>query len=110
MVLRLGMRRLRCQAAFLFVVLLAGVAAAGQSFDATKLSAPMDLRGTWRVEASDNPEYKRPDFDDSHWHLFDVGNSIDRLFPKRPSLIWYRLHVKVDPGMSGLALSEINIA
>jgi hypothetical protein len=86
------------------------VAAHGQTFDAMRLSAPVQLRGTWGVEASDNPEYARANFDDSRWRDFDAHNSIEALFPQRPSIIWYRLHVKIDPVMSGLALSEINIA
>lgn len=90
--------------------LLLAPSAWAQSFDASRLSAPAALAGLWRVAASDNAEFARPDFDDSSWPLFDLHNSVDSIFPKRPSVIWYRLRVKVNPAISGLALSEINIA
>lgn len=109
MVPRLFRRWSKHLAACLFACFLAGPAG-GQSLDATRLSAPITLGGTWSVKAGDDGAYARPDFDDSHWQRFDVSNSIDQLYPQRPSILWYRLHVKVDPGMSGLALSEINIA
>ena len=60
----------------------------------------------WRVNAGDNPAYANPAFDDSSWPLHNPYNSIDAIFPQLPSVIWYRLYVKVDPTTTGLALSE----
>jgi hypothetical protein len=92
---------------FLVLVSHSGLA---QSFDATNLRQPARLDMKWRVQADDNPAYASPEFDDSSWPLHDPHKSIDATLHQRPSIIWYRLHVKVDPSATGLALSEINIA
>lgn len=97
----------------LVFLLLFGLAARGalaQSFDATHLRQPANLDMKWLVNAGDNPAYGSPEFDDSHWQLFDPSSSITSIFPRHPDVIWYRLHVKVDPAQTGLALSEIKIA
>jgi len=81
--------------------------------DATQLGAPrLDLGAGWLVHAGDNPAYARPDFDDSHWAPFNAATgSLHNLFPhSRPSVVWYRLHVKVRPGQAGLALRERQIS
>ena len=78
-----------------------------QNFDATRLLKPASLGDAkWRVQADDDPAYADPAFDDSHWPLFDPHKSIDALYPHLPPVIWYRLHIKVDPATSGVALSE----
>src|SRR5580658_1602568 len=98
-------------AAMCTCISMAGVSAHAQAFDATNLREPADLRAKWFVQAGDDPAYARPDFDDSHWTLFDPSTSITKLFPQRkPDVIWYRLRVKVDPSQTGLALKEYNLA
>ncbi len=78
-----------------------------QSFDATRLRQPSSLGDVkWRVNAGDDPAFAYPSFADSSWPLFDPHKPIDALYPQRPLVIWYRLHVKVDPSTSDLALSE----
>ena len=77
-----------------------------QTFDATHLREPANLSMKWLVQAGDNPAYASPDFDDSHWTLFDPSGSIESLFPSHPEVVWYRLHVKVDSAQTSLALSE----
>ncbi|MGH9600662.1 MAG: hypothetical protein ACRD27_12420, partial [Terracidiphilus sp.] len=78
-----------------------------QTFDATHITKPTDLSMTWLVHAGDNPAYTQPDFDDSHWARFDPGKSLKTVFPSaRPQIVWYRLHVKVAPSQTGLALAE----
>ena len=82
-----------------------------QTFDATTLRAPQDLNMPWLIHAGDDVAWARPDFDDSHWTRFDPGTSLKDIFAgSRPTVVWYRLHVKVEPGETGLALSEWNIS
>lgn len=82
---------------------------AAQTFDATHLSQSSTLDAKWFVQAGDNLDYARPDFDDSHWTLFDPHTSVDAALHARPPIIWYRLHVKTSPA-STLALREVNLA
>jgi hypothetical protein len=82
-----------------------------QTFDATNLRAPIDPQVPWLLHAGDDPDYARPDFDDSHWTRFDPTTSLKTIFPGgHPEIVWYRLHVKVAPDEAGLALSEWNIS
>ena len=113
MACRFAPRRFRHSASLLFVFLLALVTATAdaQSFDATHLRQPASLGDAkWLVNAGDNPAFADPSFDDSHWRLYDPHEPIGRVFPQLPSLIWYRLHVRVDPTDTGLALDETNIS
>jgi len=80
-------------------------------FDATHLPAPSEFSAKWFVHAGDDPAYARPDFDDSQWTLFDPTTSFDKIYGKsRPSIVWYRLRVKVDPAQKNLALNEFGLA
>ena len=91
-------------------IFLGGLGAQAQTFDASNLRVPVDLGAKWLIHAGDDPAYARADFDDSQWTLFDPSTSITNLFPQnKPTVIWYRLHVKVDPAQTGLALKEYEI-
>jgi sigma-B regulation protein RsbU (phosphoserine phosphatase) len=80
-------------------------------FDASNLREPADLGSTWLVHDGDDPAYAQPGFDDSAWARFDPHNDLNTVFPhQRPSLVWFRLHVKVSPQQTGLALKELNIS
>ncbi|HEY1900999.1 MAG TPA: PP2C family protein-serine/threonine phosphatase [Terracidiphilus sp.] len=83
-----------------------------QSFDATQLRQPVELAGPWLVKTGDDPAYARPDFDDSRWLLFNAKTaSLHTLFPHAyPKVVWYRLHLKVAPDQTGLALQEFYIS
>ena len=97
-------------AACCFLLLPAPISRA-QSFDATNLREPADLSMPWLVHAGDDPAYARPDFDDSQWTRFDPHANIKDIFATaHPDVVWYRLHIKVDPHQSGLALKEIRIS
>jgi sigma-B regulation protein RsbU (phosphoserine phosphatase) len=89
---------------------LGGWCALAQTFDATNIRQPAKLDAKWRVQAGDDPAFARPDFDDSHWTLFDPHISITTLYPQQPPILWFRLHVTVDPKQSDLALNESNIS
>jgi phosphoserine phosphatase RsbU/P len=92
---------------WLFVLTLAPVAIA-QGFDATDLRQPTELATGWLVQAGDDPAYADPHFDDSHWHHFNAAtDSLHTLFPNaKPGVFWYRLHIRVAPNDTGLALQE----
>ena len=81
-----------------------------QSFDATTLRQPTDLGMKWLIKAGDDPAYAQPGFDDSKWTPFDPSTSLINVFQTRPQVVWYRLHVKVAPDQTGLALLEWNIS
>jgi hypothetical protein len=99
-----------CVSIALLAVGLGGSSALAQRFDASKLRQPAKLDGKWLVQAGDNPTFAQTDFDDSHWTLFDPRTSITTLFPQQPPILWYRLHVTVDPKQTGLALNELSIS
>jgi phosphoserine phosphatase RsbU/P len=82
-----------------------------QNFDASKLRQPADLNGVWLIQAGDDPAFASPTFDDSQWTHFDVDKLIKPLFPdSRPTVLWYRLHVQVNPAHTDLALMEHQIS
>ncbi|HEX8813282.1 MAG TPA: PP2C family protein-serine/threonine phosphatase, partial [Terracidiphilus sp.] len=80
-------------------------------FDASQLRAPSQLSAKWRIRAGDDPAYAQPGFDDSQWTPFDPHTSLHNIFDKsKPSIVWYRLRVKVDPTQPNLALDESGLA
>ena len=92
-------------------VLLAPHSLHAQTFDATTLRQPTDLGMVWLVKDGDDPAYARADFDDSQWTHLDPNISLKQYFPGgRPEVVWYRLHVKVAPRQTGLALQEYNLS
>jgi len=96
--------------AFVTLVLAAPVAQA-QTFDATNLRQPAGLETPWLFHAGDDPAYASPGFDDSQWKLYDPHTDIKNLLQtQHPEILWYRLHVKVSPGQTGLALRERSIS
>ncbi len=110
-------RRPRRRTLFVLVAVLAGVGCAfvgsaqGQSFDATQISAPAVLGAKWLVQAGDDPAFAQPGYDDSHWLLVDPYQSLKTYFPGAPPrVVWYRLHVKVSPDSTGLALEEWSLS
>jgi phosphoserine phosphatase RsbU/P len=117
MVCRISPRLVRLFNSVLFLVACVALAlgcplAGAQSFDATQLRQPAELAGPWLVKTGDDPAYARPDFDDSQWLLFNAQTaSLHTLFPHAyPKVVWYRLHLKVAPDQTGLALQEFYIS
>ncbi|MGB6974133.1 MAG: PP2C family protein-serine/threonine phosphatase [Terracidiphilus sp.] len=108
---RIAMRLLSRLFLLLTALLALGTAAHAQNFDATHLHGPMDLGVTWLVHAGDDPAYAQPGFDDSQWLRFNPSASLKNVIKNgHPSVIWYRLHVKVDPSQTGLSLLEWGIS
>jgi sigma-B regulation protein RsbU (phosphoserine phosphatase) len=80
-------------------------------FDASHLHGISTLKTQWLVHAGDDPAYAQPDFDDSQWTFFDPSGSLKAIYGRtKPSIVWYRLRVKVDPGQADLALDESNLS
>jgi len=85
--------------------------AATPVFDATHLSVPRDLDTQWLLHAGDDPTYARPDFNDSNWTAIDIRTPLaDLLHGAHPQIVWYRLHIQVDPAQTGVALREVYLA
>jgi hypothetical protein len=98
-------------AAALLVFGLFAVSLSAQSFDATNLHGPQDLGAKWLVHGGDDPAYAQPGFDDSGWTPYDPSTSLKGVIGNsRPAVVWYRLHVKVVPNETALALSEWQIS
>jgi len=96
--------------AALLSLLMPARPARAQTFDATTLREPTDLGMTWLVKAGDDPAYARTNYDDSHWMVVDPSKSLKTYFRNsHPSVVWYRLHVKVAPNQTGLGLEEWNL-
>jgi sigma-B regulation protein RsbU (phosphoserine phosphatase) len=99
---------LLCVAALLVFV---SRSAAAQAFDATNLRTPSQLGTVGVVQVGDNPAYSQADFDDSHWLPVDAKTLLSGYFPHQQSpVIWRRLHVKVSPQQTDLALQAYFIS
>ena len=108
---RRGAFLLAALAIAILLLILTARAAPAQTFDATSLRQPTPLGAGWLVQPGDDPAYAKPEFDDSHWLRFDANQSVKTVLPNsRPEILWYRLHIKVEPNDNGLALEEWNIA
>jgi sigma-B regulation protein RsbU (phosphoserine phosphatase) len=95
----------------LFLLLASILPAQSPVLDITHIHGPRNLDSTWLVQAGDDPAYADPACDDSHWTRFDPYSPINAIYGnQRPTVIWYRLRVKVDPADKDLALNEIQIA
>lgn len=82
-----------------------------QTLDATSLRKPADLDSPWLIHGGDDLSYARPGLDDSGWMAFDPHRNIKNWFePGNPEVVWYRLHVKVNPSETALGLREILIS
>lgn len=80
-------------------------------FDARHLDAARDLDDNWLVTAGDDPAYANPSFNDSNWTAINLQTPLaTTLHGARPQVIWYRLHLDVDPTQTGIALREETLA
>jgi sigma-B regulation protein RsbU (phosphoserine phosphatase) len=108
---RQGAFRLAVLAVAVFLLTFPGATLPAQTFDATMLRQPTNLAATWLVKAGDDPAYAQPGFDDSNWTRFDPKGSLKSVLgDSLPEVVWYRLHVKVQPTQTGLGLSEFYLS
>jgi hypothetical protein len=90
---------------------LAGPSASAQAVDATTLREPLEIGTAGVVQAGDNPAYAQSDFDDSKWLPVNAKFQPREYFPHTNTpVIWRRIHVKVGPGESQLALQAYFIS
>lgn len=93
------------------VLLVTGQWVAAQTADLRHLREPKFLDMGWRAQPGDDPAFAKPDFDDSQWAHFDPYSHISLVCGNdQPDVVWYRLHLRVDPASTGLALSAHNIS
>ena len=81
------------------------------AFDAKRLSVPRDLNDGWLVKPGDAPSYADPNLHDSNWTAFNPQTSLaSALHGAHPPIVWYRLHLQIDPTQTGIALREETLA
>ena len=81
------------------------------AFDATHLSVPRNLNSSWLLKAGDDPTFAQPGLDDSNWTAFDLQTPLQTVLRgATPQIVWYRIHMRVDPAQSGVALREESLA
>lgn len=85
--------------------------ASAQAFDATDLHRPVEIGAVGVVQAGDDPAWAQPDFDDSKWLSVNATNPLPEYFPHNQSpIVWHRLHIKVSPEQTDLALQAYYIS
>ena len=103
-----------CLSLFLLaaVFMVTAPAAHTQTYDATDLHRIADIAdGTWLFHAGDDPQWARPDYDDSHWQPISTSSEVKDIAGRQlPRALWYRLHVRVSPTDRNLAISQYNVA
>ncbi len=73
----------------------------------------IDISKGWKMQTGDNPEYLKPDFDDSGWKSIQVGSPWETEgYANYDGIAWYRLKVVIpssnrtnNPFIKGLQLS-----
>ncbi len=79
--------------------------------DAKHMDVPRDLNDGWLIQSGDNPAYANPSFDDATWTAINIQTPLAKvLHGARPQIVWYRLHLQVDPTQTDLALREETLA
>lgn len=93
-------------------LLMAAQPARAQAFDATHLSEPAQFTMPLLCHGGDDLNWARSDYDDSRWMVVDPNRDLKAYFrdQPRPAVVWYRLHVKVSPVQTGMAIEENNLA
>ncbi|MCA0233078.1 MAG: sensor histidine kinase [Bacteroidetes bacterium] len=60
----------------------------------------------WKWHAGDNPDFAKPDFDDSKWERIDPNKDIDELPQiKKAKIGWFRIHLNIDTSLKNTILS-----
>jgi hypothetical protein len=83
----------------------------GQTFDATNLHEPVEIGTLGLVQVGDDPAWSRVDFDDSKWLPVDAKTQLREDFPgKHADIVWRRIHDKVSPQETYLALQAYSLS
>ena len=81
------------------------------AYDARRLDVPRDLNDGWLIRPGDDPSYASPALDDSDWTSFNLQTQLAKaLRGAHSQVVWYRLHLQVDPTQTGIALREETLA
>ena len=76
------------------------------SIDPAGFRKPIDIGTIGVVNAGDDPNFAEPGYDDSHWQVINKFTLLRDYFHEgQQPIIWRRLHVRVNPADTGLALS-----
>ena len=63
-----------------------------------KVCQRLDCFGFWKFKAGDNPDWAKPDFNDSSWqsiNLFKDLNDVPGILPKN-NIVWFRMRLATD--------------
>ena len=64
------------------------------------------LNKGWKFHAGDNPDFAKPEFDDTHWESIDPNKDIDDLPQiKKAKIGWFRVHLNIDSSLKNTILS-----
>jgi hypothetical protein len=64
------------------------------------LKLEVNLKGEWRFEIGDNPDYAKPNFDDKEWEVINVPSQWENEgFPGYDGYAWYRLWFTTPPDL-----------
>ena len=89
----------------IFVLLFIPIILKAQETKPVNLSPSLEkyggntLANDWKYKAGDNPEWAKPDFDDSSWQTFTDVNLYNKKIQKKvkkTTIIWYRKRVSID--------------
>ncbi len=65
----------------------------------------LDLRGQWKFEIGDNPQWAQPNLDDRNWqNIFVPSSWEDEGFPGYDGYAWYRKRFTLSPDIRGKTL------
>ncbi len=89
----------------LLLVLLASGVARAQSFEFIGAHQPqISLDGLWKFHTGDNPEWKKPDFDDAQWPLLRSDTAWTKQGYPNGGFGWYRFRVEMPDGRQPVSL------
>lgn len=93
------MSRGRGLAGLALLALLAVAAGAAQlpPLEVAQLEPPQSLAGPWLFRAGDEPDWARPDCDDTAWSVVRVPGAWERQGRPSAPLVWYRRHLVLPP-------------
>ena len=67
------------------------------------------LNKGWKFHAGDNPDFAKPDFDDTQWESIDPTKDVMDLpqISQKGQIGWFRLRIKVDTSLTNTAFGAI---
>ena len=79
--------------AFILTAWVSGAVSASPGLVWSDLERPLNLAGTWKLEAADDPSFALPGHDDSGWRQIEVPTG--RRDDVAAEIVWYRRHVLI---------------